>query len=112
MPTESTCWSVDASLNLDGTRSYLTKKVCTTRCGGSRLASARRSRRGSNGTNPESLWLPAAAELRSAWTGEAPVPTRACLAGQRLDCLHWVRRAGGVPASVAPVHVFRVGGPG
>src|SRR5260370_22371657 len=48
MPIESTCWSVDASLNLDGTLNCSTKKACTTRCGGSRLASARRSRRRSN----------------------------------------------------------------
>src|SRR5258708_23625269 len=48
MPIESTCGSVDASLNLDGTLNCSTKKGCTTRCGGSRLASARRSRRRSN----------------------------------------------------------------
>src|SRR5258708_7480554 len=92
MPTESVCWSAAASSNLDGTRSCSSKKVCTTRCGGSRWASARRSHRGSNGTNPEVLWVPAAAELYSALTGEAPVPTRAYLAGQRLDGLHCIRR--------------------
>src|SRR5882762_8019341 len=70
MLIESTYWSVDGSLNLDGTRSCSTRKGCTTRCGGSRLVSARRLRRGSNGTKPEWLWLPAAAELCSAWTAE------------------------------------------
>src|ERR1700736_336443 len=91
MLTASMCWSVDASLNLDGTRSCSIRKACTTRCGGSRLASARRSRRESDGTNPESLWVPATAELGSAWTGEAPVPTRAFLAGHGFDCLHCFR---------------------
>src|SRR4030088_2559268 len=91
MRTESTCWNADASLNLDGTRSCSIRKGCTTRCGGSRLASARRSRRGSNGAKLELWWVPAAAELCSAWTGEAPVPTLAFLGGQRLDGLHRFR---------------------
>src|SRR6266852_9014264 len=102
MPTESTCWSVDASLNLDGTRSCSTRKGCTTRCGGSRLASARQWRRGNNRAKQELVWLPATAELRSAWTlrlrsgqaREAPVPTRAFLVGHGFDRLHcfWQER--------------------
>src|SRR5713101_6537468 len=96
MPTESTCWSVDALLNLDGTLSCLTRKVCITRCGGSRLASARRSHPGSKERIQSCCECQAAAELCSAWTlrlrsgqaRETPGPTQAFLAGHGFDRLH------------------------
>ena len=58
--------------------------------------------------------VPATAELCSAWTGEAPVPTRAVptlafLAGQRLDGLHRFRLELDVAAGQILLHVLGVG---
>src|SRR5271163_1017961 len=85
MPTESMCWSVDASWNLDDTLNFSSRKVCTTRCGGSRWASGRRWRRGS----------------------ESPTSS-----GKRLDGLDCFGRECQVAACQILFHVFGVGGTG
>src|SRR5208282_3999691 len=73
MPTEFTCWSVDALSNSDDTRNCSTRRACTTRCGGSRLADARRWRRGSESSASGVIAIAAAAEL-PAWTAEGGCP--------------------------------------
>src|ERR1700738_1801316 len=108
MPTESTCWSVAASLNLDGTRSCLTKKACTTRCGGSRLANARGLRRGNRRTNSAG-----GAPVVHARLGRARCPSPQELSScKRLDGAYCVRRERDVAAFQILLHMTGVGSAG